>query len=257
MELVKDKSEKSLEKKDGVMCKSSLFKRSEDGLLDNIEYQYKDNNTIDWRRMVNPEHTVLNLQYKNELEQIHQKSVDQINVTEVQDKHLLILLAGFKELAQIRGYEKVMYKISVAGPDYVCTQCRIKWIPNFETGGRPIIFEALADASTLNTSGFGRDYLAAVAENRAFVRAVRNSLGVNVIGKDEIGTVNTSLKAKTVATEPQAVLETLLKERNKSFSKFKEEWVSLGNENAKTWTSVHDVPSSEIFAILEAVKKRK
>jgi hypothetical protein len=241
----------------GRQC--DLFKRDSSGLLDNVEYKYRDNGSIDWRAMVNPEFTVINAQYKNELEQIHQKTLDQIQVDEVDDKHLLVLLGGFKELAQIRGYQSVTYRVAEANPDYAGVICRIDWIPNYETGGTPLVFESLADASTLNTSGFGRVYLMAIAENRAFVRCVRNSLGINIVGKDEIGTVNLNqTQVKTFSSvEPHGVLQNLLKEKNKNFNKFRDEWTALGHEDAKDWESINDVPVEQVFVILEAIKKSK
>ena len=239
----------------------NLFKRDENGLLSSVSYKYRDNHTIDWRAMVNPEYTVINAQYKNELEQVHQKPLEQLKSTDVEDKHLLVLLAGFKELAQIRGYKSVEYRVATANPEYVAVICRIVWIPNFETGGEPVVFESLADASYQNTSGFARAYLMAIAENRAFVRCVRNALGINIVGKDELGPVkgidSVSQVKPLSPVEPHGVLQNILKEKNKNFLKFRDEWVALGHENAREWNVIQDIPGEEVFVILEAIKKPK
>jgi hypothetical protein len=238
----------------------SLFQRNDCGLLSFIDYKYKENHLIDWRAMIRPEHTVINSQYKNELEQNLQKRIEDIDVSDVDDKHLLILLAGFKELASIRGYESVTYNVINASPDYVGVSCRIVWLPNYESGFRPLTFESLADASPNNTSGFARKYLMAIAENRAFVRCVRNSLGIPIVGKDEIGTMEQDFMAPAKSfnpTSPHGVLQSILQEKKKSFEKFREEWVSIGHEEAKVWTGLGDIPPEQIFSILEAIKRPK
>lgn len=235
------------------------FKRNENGLLEGVEYKFKPNGTIDWRAMVKPEHTVINLQYKAKLEQEFQKRIEDINVSELEDKYLLVLLAGFKELALLRGYEGVSYNVPTATRDYVAAICRIGWIPNYETNGKILHFESMADASIDTTSGFGSKYLMAMAENRAFVRCVRNSLGIHVVGADEIGPMNfmNAPVIKTFSpTEPHGVLENKLKTRSISFGQFKEKWLKLGHKEADSWNDLSDIPSEQIYVILEAISKK-
>ena len=241
---------------------SDPFKRNESGLLDSVSYVYRENGSIDWRAMVKPEYTVINAQYKNQLEQIHQKGLEDIRPEEVEDKYLLVLLAGFKELAQIRGYSSVDYSVHAASPEYVMTACTISWIPNFETRGEPLYFTSLADASFGNTTSFGSLYLAAVAENRAFVRCVRNALGIHIVGADELGpksVVNpqqVTIK-KYSDTEPHGMLQNILKERKKSFEQLKTQWMEKGNHEAEKWSTLDDLTTDEIFLILESLKKPK
>ena len=55
--------------------------------------------------------------------------------------------------------KQVEYKVVAASDHYFATSCRITWIPNYETNGEEIIFEALADATINNTKSFARFFL--------------------------------------------------------------------------------------------------
>lgn len=125
----------------------NIIKRNIYGLLENanINYIYNEDGTINWRKMVKQEYLVPNRQKTQETD-----------VSKLEDKDLLILLGGIKELAQIRGYTNLEYKVVSASENYFATSCRITWIPNYETNGKEIIFEALADASCSNTKSFAR-----------------------------------------------------------------------------------------------------
>ncbi len=51
---------------------------------------------------------------------------------------------------------------------------------------QPVVFSDVGSATLDNTAGFGKLYLAPVAANRAFVRCVRNFLGINIVAQDEV-----------------------------------------------------------------------
>ena len=148
-----------------------LFNRNEYGLLEDpsIPYEFNEDGSVDWRKMIKPEYLVANKQ-----------NTDETDISKLDDRDLLILLGGIKELAQVRGYHSVQHKVITAAPDYVCVVCSIKWIGNYETGGESVTFEAIADTHPDNTTSFTRSYLSAMAENRAFVRCVRNFLKINI-----------------------------------------------------------------------------
>ena len=161
-------------------CPPKLVSRNKYGLLEDesIKYVFNEDGLINWRGMVKTQYLVPNRQ-KTQVS----------DVSKLEDKDLLILLGGTKELAQIRGYTKVEYKVVAATENYFATSCRITWLPNYETNEKEIVFESLADASTSNTKSFARFFLAAIAENRAFVRCVRNFLKINIVSQEELGDV--------------------------------------------------------------------
>ena len=129
-------------------AKKTKFSRNEDGLLDGIDYVFHEDGTINWRGMIKQHFLVSNRQKTNKTD-----------VSELEDAQLIILLGGIKDLAQIRGFSKVEYKVYEANPEYACVSCRIEWLPNFETQGLPVVLESTANAGLNNTSDFGQKYL--------------------------------------------------------------------------------------------------
>jgi hypothetical protein len=233
------------------------FKRDQSGLVCGINYQFNDNGTINWRSMIQKEHLVPNRDlFKNQ-------DTKEIDVSTLPDNQLLILLAGIKDLAQIRGYESVKYKVIQAGPQYVAVKCTIKWLPNYETSMQPVSFSSLADAHLDNTKSFAKDFLMAIAENRAFVRAVRNFLRINIVGSDEMGDstkstppVESNDAPPISATHPSNVLSDLMKKANISFDKIKETMNKEGIQESETWNSINDIPNKIIFSLIQRLKKK-
>jgi hypothetical protein len=227
----------------------NIIIRNRYGLLDNanINYIYNEDGTINWRKMVKTEYLVPNRQKTQETD-----------VSKLEDKDLLILLGGIKELAQIRGYTSVEYKVVAASESYFATSCRITWIPNYETHGKEIIFEALADATSNNTKSFARFFLAAIAENRAFVRCVRNFLKINIVSQEELGDAKI-LEDSNISIEnptcPQVLLEKTMKDKNITFDQLKKKLTKEKFENAETINSINEIPKVKIFELIERIKK--
>tara|TARA_Y100001973_G_C5177086_1_gene322593 strand:+ start:56 stop:772 length:717 start_codon:yes stop_codon:yes gene_type:complete len=227
-----------------------VFKRNQYGLLEdkNINYEFNEDGTVDWRGMVKSEFLVAN-----------RDRTDETDISKLEDTDLIILLGGLKDLANVRGYKSVTYKIHEASPEYVCASCSITWIPNYETeGGEPIVFEALADAGIKNTESFGQMYLAAIAENRAFCRAVRNFLRINIVAKEEIKNVKISAPApNSNAASPHLFLKNLMKEKKIDFTVIKEKMVKEEVKGASEWESVRDIPRLKMFEIIERMQKKR
>lgn len=228
-----------------------LFLRNSHGLLenDNINYVFNEDGSINWRAMVKSQYLVPNRQKTQETD-----------VSKLEDKDLLILLGGIKELAQIRGFTSVEYKVITATDNYFATSCRITWIPNYETENRPVIFEALADASLVNTKDFARYFLAAIAENRAFVRCVRNFLKINIVSQEELGDAKLGLVAKEDSEKenpmnPTVLLEKIMQDKGISFDILKKKLVKEKFDGAEGFNSIKDVPKSKVFELIERIKK--
>ena len=235
------------------------IKRNEHGLLEGIKYSYQDDGLIDWRKMVKNEHIVPN-----------RDNTSETDVTKLKDKDLIILLAGLKDVAQMRGIKSVKYDIVTASPEYVCMKCGITWAGNYETEGEDVYFEGTADAGLNNTEGFGQIYLAAIAENRAFCRAVRNFLKINIVAKEEIapnkGKQASTTKVTTpsamfssqssVSMSPDSFLLTILKENNITFEQVRNKLIEENNTDAKKWSSVKDIPRLTAFEIIDRIQKK-
>ncbi len=186
--------------------------------------------------------------------------VKTLDVKLLEDNQLIILLAGIKDIAQIRGFSKVKYNVVQSSQSYVAVECNIEWIPNYETGGRTISFGALADAHYENTNQFGQQFLMAIAENRAFTRAVRNFLRINIVGQDELsGDKKKPQKAEEddQPTNPVSVLRKTMAEAGLTFNKIREKLVQEGSEAAVGWNTEADIPRIKIFEIIERIKNKK
>ena len=234
-------------------------KRNEHGLLEGVKYSYQEDGLIDWRKMVKNDHIVPN-----------RDNTSETDVAKLKDKDLIILLAGLKDVAQTRGIKSVKYDIVTASPEYVCMKCGITWAGNYETDGEDVYFESTADAGLNNTEGFGQIYLAAIAENRAFCRAVRNFLKINIVAKEEIAPSKGKQAASgkvsipsavfssqsSVSMSPDSFLLTILKENGITFEQVKTKMIAEKNDDAKKWNSVKDIPRLTAFEIIDRIQKK-
>jgi hypothetical protein len=222
------------------------LKRNQFGLLEEppIPYIFNEDGYVNWRKMIRPEFLVPNKQRTQETD-----------ITKLEDKDLLILLGGIKELAQIRGFTCVSYDVPEASPNYVIASCYINWIGNYETSNVDVSFQALADASPDNTQSFARNYLAAIAENRAFVRCVRNFLKINIVGQEEIGVKVIDEPMSDNPMSPATVLYNLMKEKNISFEQIQKRLIKDKYEKAEEVTSINDLSKPKIFELIERIKK--
>ena len=133
-------------------------------------------------------------------------------------------------------------------------------MPNYETGGKEVIFESLADATLNNTKSFARFFLAAIAENRAFVRCVRNFLKINIVSQEELGDaklLDDSSSVNENPTSPQSLLEKVMKEKNVNFEALKKRLIKDKFDNAENLNSISDIPKVKLFELIDRIKKIK
>ena len=231
------------------------FSRDENGFLNGVEYIFNTDCTINWRAMIKPEHLVPNRDsFKDS--NINLKEID---VATLPDNKLLILLAGIKELAQIRGYKDVSYQVIESRPDYVSVKCTIEFTGNYETGNKSVSFSSLADAHWDNTHSFAKNFLRAIAENRAFVRCVRSFLKIHIVGSDEIGGKNnTPIVEQDGATSsaPSALLEKTMQDYGITFNQIKDGAIKKNIQGAETWNSCDDIPPLSVFTIVSGIKNK-
>ncbi len=222
------------------------------GLRNGINYIYDELGFVDWKLMIEPQYVVPNRFNFEERREAIPSSAEGLD-----DKDKLVLLWGFKRLAQIRGIRSVKFNPLTVTNDFVSLECEICWKGNFETDFQDFCFPGTADAHHGNTFSFAKEYLTAIAENRSFIRAVRNSLNIPILGKDEIGPNGKKFDAPSTVssasdssseerglspTSPYFLLIKNLKDKGKTFEQLKEKLVKDGNTAAATWTKVTDIP---------------
>lgn len=252
------------------------FKRNAAGLIENFDYKYNEDNSINWKLCLNPKYIVLNKERKAIIEEKYGRGFDElqkgiqegnIDPEDIEDGHKLILLAGMKELAKIRGFVSVDYHNNLTSPEYVATKCTINWIPNCENQ-ETVSFSSLADAHLGNTKSFATQFLNTIAENRAFVRCVRNFLNIHVVGYDELGVASPSDSNQPTAegsnfspTDPRFVLG---KRFNELKNEFKVSWETFRKylvekkdmDFAAEWKTVDDVSKDKAYEILGLVAEQ-
>ena len=226
-----------------------VLKRDADGLLSDVEYIFTEGGMIDWRKMVKTEFLVPN-----------RDKTSETDVSKLTDSQLIILLGGIKELSQIRGYTHVSYNVKSPSPVYVVATCSITWFPNYETENKEITFSAIGDASPNNTNSFARNFLGPIAENRAFVRCVRNFLKINIVAQEELGAGKSqgfTSDVQECSTDPKTILQALMQEKGVSFEMLKSRLEKDGFEDVKALTSISDLSKLKTFELIERLKKIK
>lgn len=244
-----------------------IFKRNVDGLINGLEYHYLDDGKINWRKMLKSEHVTVFREKKEEVENKYGKNIEELDLTQVEDKYLLLLLSGIRYLCSIRGAISVKPQVVEANSNRCVVQTSIKWIPNFETNNLIVEYGDVGAASIENTYSFGQRYLEACATNRAFVRAVRNFLGINIVAYDEVGPTpknkNESENESSIpgGYKPCNLLEQKVDSLGLSFDKFKEGITSRYKDKIKSepekWTSYSDIPSKDIYVLLSIMEDAK
>tara|TARA_R110000823_G_scaffold110797_2_gene230966 strand:- start:109 stop:843 length:735 start_codon:yes stop_codon:yes gene_type:complete len=244
-----------------------MFERDKKGLVKGLEYKYDEQGLIDWRAMLDDKWLYAN---PSSVE----KGVCKRNTpaSELKDKDLCIMLGGLKELAQWRGFTSVRYDVVNASPEYVAMACEISWIKNFETNNilekesssshrESILFSSVADAHFGNTRSFAKNFLAAIAENRAFSRAVRNFLRINIVSDIELGEV----KGQETYTEEQStieidkiqVLKKLMEQKGVSFEDIKEKLGKAGYKESKNLETVEQISPVWLIEVIKKLKKKQ
>lgn len=234
------------------------FKRNGFGLLDNVDYLFDEDGSVNWRSMLRDDHLFPNKSWFN----MRKKDVPR-SISGLGDHQLLIKLSGIKELAKLRGFTDVAYEVVKCEPDHVAVICRVTFLPNYETGGKAVVFQDMANATLNNTSNFATKFLETIACNRAFVRCVRNFLNVHIVGDDEIDKSNAPAPTASVSMglTPSSMVENLAKEKLNcaNFEEFRtvlrDWWQSekYKNNEVKDWNDYDDIPASQARVLMKLI----
>lgn len=237
--------------------------------MNKTEFKYNENGSINWRAMVKAEYLYPNKDWF----ELRGKPIPD-SVEGLADNQLLIKLGGLKELAKLRGYNSVSYEVVKCDRDYVVVKCKIHWKALFDGEASnkviedPCAFEDMANATLENTNDFCAKFLETIATNRAFVRCVRNFLGINIVGDDEIDKSKNKVAAyenaesNIVNITPQGLLKKQAKDKLgcESFDDFKSYLRKLWqeetykNEEAKTWNDFTAIPARECRKLSSFIK---
>ena len=248
-----------------------IYKRNEHGLLENADYEFNEDGSVNWRAMIKEEFLYPNKDWFESRNKDVPSSAEGLN-----DKQLLIMLGGIKELAKMRGYHSIDFTVTNVSSDYVTAKCQIDWIENYESANLGIYprYSDVANATLSNTDNFCAKFLETIACNRAFVRCVRNYLNIHIVGADEIDKSKGANNSNSVEYDassdsamlpltPSGALQKALEETHgvKSFKGLKEllrvfwKEESYRNEETKDWKSYDDIPAKECRKLIAIVRK--
>lgn len=237
------------------------FKRDEHGLLENVQYTFTEDGSVDWRAMIKEEHLFPNKSWF----ELRKKDVPR-SIEGLKDHQLLIKLSGIKELARLRGFDSVSFETVKCELNHVAVKCTVSFIPNFETGDR-VVYEDMANATLDNTSSFAKKFLETIACNRAFVRCIRNFLNVHIVGDDEIDKSDLSAPNNTSSSDltPTGVLKKIISEKY-SISEYPEfknvlrefhkegKISSISIDTIKEWNDFNDISAKDARILISVIK---
>jgi len=239
----------------------SSFIRDDNGLLKNIQYQFSDDGSVDWRSMIKDEHLFPNRSWFDLRKKDCPRSIEGLS-----DHQLLIKLSGIKELARLRGFKSITYDFVKCDIDHVAVTCSMEFLGNYETHGELIVFQDSANATIDNTNSFAKKFLETIACNRAFVRCVRNFLNVHIVGDDEIDKSDNKKTASSGSNDlsPSGFLKKELKEKHNvsDYSEFlpllrelhKSNKISISTDVIKTWNNFNDISAKDCRVLLGVLK---
>jgi hypothetical protein len=158
----------------------------ETGLIKGFPYQYTPDGRIDWKAHVDRKHLYVIREKEAAVVKAQGKPISEVDLSLVDERWLRIRLAGFNQLANLRGYHSLRYHSLHCDPSKAAVVCEMEFIGNTETNGIPLICSSIASATNISTGRDFSPYLETFAENRAFARCVKRALQINILSDQEI-----------------------------------------------------------------------
>ncbi len=100
---------------------------------------------------------------------------------------LRIRIGGLNQIAHLRGVRSCTYPILQTREGFAAAVCELELIPNVESDMMPEVWSSMASACRTSMDTRMLPYLETFAENRAFGRAVKRALQINILSDIEVG----------------------------------------------------------------------
>lgn len=226
------------------------LQRDEFGLLKNVDYKFTADGFINWRAMIEPEFLFPNKEW---FKKHDQQIPDSINGLE--DYQLIIKIGGLNKLAAIRGFTAVEHFVKHVNDNWVYDECRIEWLPNYETDMKAVSYSYGANSNDDNCGDFMKSFKETQAEYRSQSLCIRKFLNINIVGDAEISKGMVEQEVVSSAMNPQKNLEKLaLSKGFNSYESLKKVLLLPSKfapkEKPKTnWTGYADIPANECWRI--------
>ncbi len=213
--------------------------------------------------MISDEHIVLNkMKYAADgvdLQALSDEEMAKVKA-EAPESRKLIKLAGFKEIARIRGIYSQKFELVHRSPELATVACTILFIPNYENC-QGLEVTAVAQASLENVSGEYSKYLEVIASNRSFVRAVKEGLSIQTLSEEEILIEDVKIAAAKPGS-PLFLLQKTCQTFNLQIEDLKKIFQEQIENNAaesgwkSEWVSLESLPISVIATLIPKIKKQ-
>lgn len=243
------------------------FTRNQYGLLNHIDYVFKPDGKIDWLAMLPDEYLVFNRARQEQIEAKYGDKLENLKVKEVEPQFLFVLLSGMRYLADLRGFNSIETSVTSTDDYTAHATCKIHWIGNYETNGRAILITDGAGVNGSSIVPIGKNkigdpifYPETIAINRAFVRVVRASLNIPVLGKDEVptnakGTESEYTPQFSINSSPIDNLAATMEKYDFSFEKLKKEAVKRKMVD-KSFDDIRKFPVGLIYEMITIIKEK-
>ena len=148
----------------------------------------EDGISVDWRKLVSPQNVILNPHFYARIG-IDTETIDETEKERLKkeaiDDGLIILLAGFREIAKKRGVKSTLFTPFDRTPDRAVVRCEMILEP---TQDQPydVTICGLANCSVENTTPKFFTHAEALASNRAECRAWRQYLNITSVSFEEL-----------------------------------------------------------------------
>lgn len=211
-------------------AKALSFKRNDLGLVESINYSFDETGSVDWSKTIPKEFFAPNASWFKE-----RKKEVPASIKDLEDSQLIILLAGLKWAAKIRGFSSVDFE-SAQVSDGCVTKCTISWIKNYESEASR--YSEIASSNSKNcTDSLSNKYMEAISANRAFARCVRNFLNINTVSDVEMDKGSSGEQTKAEAqqqtlpakTDPTSIFIKMAKEAGYKDAKSIKAWIDSTN----------------------------
>lgn len=157
------------------------------GLVQDVVYRYTPEGLIDWRAMVPAKYLYVAKECEERVVRAHGKPLAEIDLLTVKDDWLRIRIGGLNHILHLRGARSVRYPTLQTREGFAAVVCEIELIPNIESSMQSETWSGIASACRTSMDVKMLPYLETFAENRAFGRAIKRALQINILSDIEVG----------------------------------------------------------------------
>jgi hypothetical protein len=230
-----------------------------------ITYKRTPEGRIDWKAHLNVKWLRVKDDMKAEVARKHGAAPD---LSKVEDFYLYVTLGGYNEVARLRGFDSLVHHVDYVSDSKAVVTCTMHFVPN-EEDPNGLTVSGVASGSVYNIKPDFTAFMETIAENRAFVRAVRRALNINIVAQEELGLDKT--KNETSAAAPtdraaqttdvpevtgfssKAILIRQCKEAGITFEGLQERAIKARSglkEDPASWTSFESISDGDVYVLL-------